>query len=463
MATSTVMSMTAPTPPPNDPQAGSGSTPPSGAVPPQAPAAPQMPPAQAGAPAAPQMPSAPTGSPVGPPPGAAPQSPPLQGAPAPGSPPPPTAAQAIPPAPVLTSAKSHLSYGQFLGRAITAALVAPLGFILATFALFALIAGCTAAIAGDPAASVDDSPIGSTEHIDGVEGADDVILVIDVEGVILADGGGAGPFGGVVAGGDQIKEQLEAAAEDDDVDAVILRLNTPGGSVVGSELITDGVAAVQAAGKPVVAHVTEISASGGMWAMAPADRIVASNGSLVGSIGVILGPLSRYTDVVAVDGGLLGGGVETTGGIEQFFITAGEGKDAGNPFRDLTPAEQEMFQNLVDGSYEDFVDHIATNRELSPSTIINELGAGIFTAADAVENGLIDEAGNFDRAHEVAAELAGLDSDYDVREVSIDLGFLGDLLGVRGDPALADVSSLCSATPMAHAYFGDLATWCDLN
>lgn len=363
--------------------------------------------------------------------------------------------------PAATAApKTHLSYWQFLIRAITAALVAPIGFAIATLLFFALIAGCTAAIAGDGASPTADNPIATTDHIDGDDGASDVVLVIDVEGVILADGGGAGPFGGVVAGGNEIKEQLEAAANDDDVRAVILRLNTPGGSVVGSELITDGVAAVQAAGKPVVAHVTEISASGGMWAMAPADHIVASNGSLVGSIGVILGPLSRYTDVVAIDGGLLGGGVETTGGVEQFYITAGEGKDAGNPFRELTAGEQEMFQNLVDGSYEDFVDHVATNREISPTTIINQLGAGIFTASDAVDNGLIDETGNFDRAHEVAAEMAGIDGTYDVREVSVDLGFIGDLLGVRSDPPAADLSSLCSSTPMAHAYFGDLGVFC---
>lgn len=358
--------------------------------------------------------------------------------------------------------KAHLSYWQFLVRAITAALVAPIGFVIATLLFFLLIAGCSTAIAGDAAAPTDNNPISFTEHIDGTSGAGDVVLVVDVAGVILADAGSAGIFGGV-AGGAEIKEQLEAAAEDDDVKAVILRLNTPGGSVVGSELITDGVAAVQAADKPVVAHVTEISASGGMWAMAPADHIVASNGSLIGSIGVILGPLSRFTDVVAIDGGILGGGVETTGGVDQFYITAGEGKDAGNPFRELTPGEQEMFQNLVDGSYENFVDHVATNRELSPATITNQLGAGVFNASDAVENGLIDETGNFDRAHEVAAELAGLEGDYDVREVSSDLGFLGDLFGIRSDPPAADLGSLCSSTPMAHAYFGDLGAYCNAN
>jgi protease-4 len=376
--------------------------------------------------------------------------------------PPPPAPPLAAHAPVPKQNRPYLSYGQFLGRAITAAIVAPFGILLATIAFFALIAGCAAAVSSATTSSGGDGPIDSTENIDGVDGADNVILVIDVKGVILADAGGAGPFGGQLAGGASIKEQLEAAADDDTIDAVILRLNTPGGSVVGSELITDGVAAVQASGKPVVAHVTEISASGGMWAMAPADHIVASNGSLIGSIGVILGPLSRYTDVVAVDGGLLGGGVETTGGIEQFFITAGAGKDAGNPFRDLTPSEQSMFQALVDGSYSDFVDHIATNRDIPPATIVDELGAGVFTAADAVENGLIDETGNFDQAQAVAAELAGIVGEYDVREVTSDFGILGSLFA-NNEPEPADVSRICSSTPTAHAYFGDLGAWCLQN
>ena len=374
--------------------------------------------------------------------------------PAPPAPPAPPVAPAPP-----TPGRQFLSYWQFLARTITAAIVAPFGLLVLLFGLFALAAGCATVVAGGAESADENDPISSTEHLDGVDGADSVILVVDVEGTILADAGGAGPFGGLLAGGSEIKEQLEAAAEDDDIDAVILRLNTPGGSVVGSALITDGVAAVQAAGKPVVAHVTELSASGGMWAMAPADRIVASNGSLIGSIGVILGPLSRYTDVVAVDGGLLGGGVETTGGIDQFFITAGEGKDAGNPFRDLTESERDMFQAVVDGSYDDFVGHVATSRNIAPEVIVDDLGAGIFNATDAVENGLIDETGNFDRAQAVAAELAGIAGDFDVRVVSPDLGPLGFLFA-ENETEPADVSGLCSSSPKAHAFFGDLGQWC---
>ena len=373
---------------------------------------------------------------------------------------PPAPTPSAPAPPPTTDKKPHLSYRQFLGRALTASLVAPVGFLIAGLAFFGLVAGCAAALSSQP---VDTGPLSVTQHVDGVDGASNRILVVDVSGTILAEGGGLGPFGGVIAGGDVIQSQLEAAAEDESIDAVILRLNTPGGSPVGSARISEGVNAVQDAGKPVIAHVTEISASGGMWAMAPADRIVASNGALIGSIGVLFGPFSQFDDVVAIDGGLLGGGVTTTGGIDQFFISAGEGKDAGDPFRDLTPEEQEMFQNLVDASYEDFVDHIATNREISPATIINELGASVFDADDAVDNGLIDETGNFDRAHELAAELAGFEGDYDVRSIGSDLGIIGDLLGVRDEPTIANVSSICSPTPRAHVFFGDLGAWCRSN
>ena len=95
--------------------------------------------------------------------------------------------------------------------------------------------------------------------------------------------------------------------------------------------------------------------------------------------------------------------------------------------------------------------------------VVDDLGAGIFTGADAVESGLADRTGDFDDAHELAAELAGIDGSYDVRAVSADLGFLGLLLGRDDETPQADLSGLCSSTPMAHAYFGDLGAYCQLD
>ena len=107
--------------------------------------------------------------------------------------------------------------------------MAPLGLLLSLLLLFGLAAGCTAALASGPSETAPTDPLASTKHIDGDNGADSIVLVVDVAGPILADGGGAGPFGGLITGGDVVKDQLEAAASDPDIDAVILRHNTPGG------------------------------------------------------------------------------------------------------------------------------------------------------------------------------------------------------------------------------------------
>ena len=101
-------------------------------------------------------------------------------------------------------------------------------------------------------------------------------------------------------------------------------------------------------------------------------------------------------------------------------------------------------------------------RLASPSALVSLTGIAEMKGVCRNDAGQICIGGGTTHAT-VAAELAELEGEYDVREVSIDLGFLGDLFGVRGDLPAADVSSLCSASPMAHAYFGDLATWCALN
>ncbi len=363
-----------------------------------------------------------------------------------------------PPAPP-PSSRSGLSYGQFLGRAATVTFLAPLALVVGPLVLLILLGGLIGAAIGS-GDSNNSSELASTESIGGDDGNDDWILVVEVEGPILLDGGGAIPFGGSATGGEQIRDILIDAADDRRVEAVVITFDTPGGSVGGSAAIASGIEAVQAAGKPVVAHVESLSASGGMWSMAPADTIIANEGSLVGSIGVIFGPLRHYDDVIAIDGGLLGGGVETRGGIEEFYITAGNGKDIGNPYRELTADERASLQGIVDRLYGDFVSHVAEHRPVSESDIRNDLGALLFDPEAALEKGLIDEIGTRHEAWAEAAVRAGLTS-YDVRRVTREVGLIEAILfGASSEAPDADLSSLCGPSPHALAFQGDLRALC---
>ena len=374
----------------------------------------------------------------------------------PAFPPPPQQPPQRPPVPV-RPATSRLSFGQFLGRAVTVTLLAPVALFVAPMVLIVFFA----VVIGAAFSGTSDDPLLTASSIGGDAGARDWVLVVPVEGPILADSGGLGPFGGVAAGGEELKQLLTDAADDDRVGAVVLEVNTPGGSITGSIAITDGISAVQEAGKPVVAYVPEISASGGVWVMAPADTIVASPGALVGSIGVIFGPLRTYTDAVAIDDGILGGGVETTGGVNEFYVTAGTGKDLGNPFRPLTADERASLQQMVDPFYDRFVDHVATTRDIPEDVIRQDLGAYLFEPARAQELGLVDRLGARDDAWAEAAAAAGL-SRYDVRLAETP-DPLAAIFGFRvpwASREAADLSGLCGSTARAFAFHGDLGSFC---
>jgi len=259
-----------------------------------------------------------------------------------------------------------------------------------------------------------------------------------------------------------------------DADGVVLLLNTPGGSVTGSKAMADALDRYrQRTGKRAFAFVEGMSASGGMYTMAGADRIIADHGSLVGSIGVIMGPFERYRDVVALDGGLLNGGVTTTGGITSEYLTAGTGKDAGNPFRDLTAEERANLQAILDNEYVNFVAEVSEGRNIPAERITGELGASILDTKRAKEFGLIDDVLGRDAAMRSFAEAAGLDPD-DTRLVAPEppsllmqlLGAEGRVWGTApaarpegGQPARA-TSTLCTDTRLPLAYHGTLASVC---
>jgi len=309
----------------------------------------------------------------------------------------------------------------------------------------------------------------SLERVWGTEGASGHLRAIRISGTIMTDAAdGALLSSGTY--GYEVADQLDSL-KTDQVDGVVLLVNTPGGTITGSKAIADAITRYrERTGKPVLVHVEGSSTSGGVYSTATANEIIADHGSMIGSIGVILGPLPRYKDVVATGSTLLQQGITTTGGISQEYITAGSGKDLNNPYRDLTEQERQRLQAMVDDDYEIFVAEVAAGRKLDPQRIRNELGAGIFSARQAVNVGLADAVMGRDEFFRHAATAAGLDPDKTVVEKVSEPTGLSSLFGAKrawgtslplsalGEKAVAS-ADLCSVTaPIAYA--GDLSGVC---
>lgn len=273
---------------------------------------------------------------------------------------------------------------------------------------------------------------GYVNHVYGDELSANKLLAIDVKGPIEGSASSEDSLGALFgadlsAYGYDIKRQLVEAASNDVYGGVILQIDSPGGTIFGSKAIADGVAYYSSkTGRPVYAYVQGMAASGAYWAAASADRIIADAGTAVGSIGVIYGPFTYLDKVVAIDGGLLSGGVVTQNGVEQTYITAGEGKDAGNPFRRLTQREQEIMQQSVNDNYDQFVAYVAKQRDISEQAVRSDIGAHVYGEKVAQQKGLIDATLTRESAYIALAKAAGVSgSDFEVvTEASVDAGLL---------------------------------------
>lgn len=281
--------------------------------------------------------------------------------------------------------------------------------IVGGIVIFALVSCSVGVLAGMGASSGQQAKKGEkvAPFYYGDEDSDNAILRVDIVGPIMTHQPEGGGFFSAVGGmtfGYEVKEQLLDAVENDNVKAVMLFVSTPGGTVIGSDAIADGVEAVKASGKPVIAYVDGLSASGGVWSTAPADKIFADNGSLIGSVGVILGNFLHYDDPIALDGGLFMGGVTTRGGIKSTVIAASEGKDIFNPFRPMTEREKTKLVASTKEIYDNFLDHVTSNRPMDRTALIEEHGAMVYSNGLAEEYGYIDGTKDF---QETLAYIAG--------------------------------------------------------
>ncbi len=222
------------------------------------------------------------------------------------------------------------------------------------------------------------------------------IAIVTAAGTIVD--GEAAP--GVAAGGDTIAANLKKALEDDDVKAVVLRVDSPGGSAFASEIIRDGVLSLKEAGKPVVVSMGSLAASGGYWISAPADEIWASPTTVTGSIGIFA--FFPTFEKAAQHWGLTIDGVGTTA-LSSIYATG------------VGPLEEnvaDIFQQSVEDGYRDFLDVVAEGRELTPD-YVDSVGQGrVWIGETAQGLKLVDNLGDIDEAVAAAARLADL-TEYD--------------------------------------------------
>jgi protease-4 len=222
------------------------------------------------------------------------------------------------------------------------------------------------------------------------------VALIYAHGAIRQGRSGRGPVGGGGLGSDTVAAALRAAAADDRARAVVLRVNSPGGSYTASDVIWRELVRVRAGGKPVVVSMGDVAGSGGYFISAPADVIVAQPGTITGSIGVIMGkPVLRDMFGRA--------GVNTD--------TVGEGSEIATMFsasRPFSETEWARINAWLDAVYADFTEKVAAGRRMTVERV-HELGRGrVWTGADAVANGLADEAGGMHEAIAIARRRAGL-------------------------------------------------------
>ena len=271
-----------------------------------------------------------------------------------------------------------------------------LGLLVLAVGLVVLI---LAVETGGPSAS---SAVYEEEYVSG-EGPTK-IAVVPVEGEIAsADSTVAGTQPTATPEG--LADALQQAKDDESVAAVVLEVNSPGGGVTASDEMHQSILDFKrSSGKPVVVSMGDTAASGGYYISTAADKIVANETTLTGSLGVFI-PLLNFSEAAQKYG------------VTQEYIKSGKFKTMGSSWNDLTPEERKIFQSIVNEEYDRFVQVIVEGRGL-PEERVREIADGrIYSGEQAKELGLVDSFGSLDEAAEISRNLANVEEATVVRYV----------------------------------------------
>lgn len=252
--------------------------------------------------------------------------------------------------------------------------------------------------------------------IEGDALADEKILLLELNGVILHGTGGGGLAGlsGDFTASEGIEAALVQASEDDSVKGALIYVNSPGGSVSASDDIQHAIELFQATGRPVVSYYGETAASGGVYATASSDYIVASPPTLTGSIGVIFETLNLR-------------GLMEQYGVEQVTFRSGEHKDILSYSREVTDEEREIMQSIIDEDFAAFKNLITTYRSVPETSEVFD--GRILSANQALEAGLVDEVAYYEDALAILAKESKVSADYTLMTYQEPFSFADFLYG----------------------------------
>jgi protease-4 len=242
---------------------------------------------------------------------------------------------------------------------------------------------------------------------------------------------------GIIVDVEELLRDLKGHRENPMVKAVVIRINSPGGVVGPTQELYDSLQRLRRAGKPVVASLGAVAASGGYYVAVAADRIYANPGTLTGSIGVIMQMANLENLMKKV-------------GVDYVVVKAGQFKDIGNVSRQMTPEERRVLQSLLDDVHGQFIGAVAAGRGLEQRTVLGFADGRIFSGAQAKGLKMVDELGGLEEAINTAATLAGLEVPPRVipprRRLSV-FDLLRNQLGFAGSHVVAPILPLFK-TPM---------------
>lgn len=208
----------------------------------------------------------------------------------------------------------------------------------------------------------------------------DKVAVIEIQGVIVDPA--------------DITQELRELADRDDVKAVVVRIDSPGGAVGPSQEMYSGISRLKEK-KPVVASMGSIAASGGFYAAVAANKIVANPGTITGSIGVIIEFMNAEELLNKI-------------GLKGYVVKSGRYKDVGSPLRKMEKDETELLQSVIDDVNRQFIRAVATGRNMKEEDVARIADGRIFSGAQALDRGLVDRLGDLTDAINLSAELAGI-------------------------------------------------------